>query len=202
MTRPTASPRGARAVNESHRRFFDAGLDLLGEEGYSALKLSRLCDRVGVTTGAFYHAFDGWSDFTDRLLEFWYQERTADIGAQAQAETDPSRRLDLLIQVAMGLRHRSESAIRTWAGIDPKVRAVQDRADRDRIEVVAEAFVAVNGDPDFSLRLARAAFYMLIGYEQVSAEQDPEALQWALRVLRSLVDTPPASWPIGRDPRP
>ncbi|GAA4119414.1 TetR/AcrR family transcriptional regulator [Nocardioides fonticola] len=191
MTRPAPLPAAASDVSESHRRFYDAALDLLAEEGYGALKLSRLCERLGLTTGAFYHAFDGWADFTDRLLDFWYQERTADIGARAHAEPDPARRLDLLIESALGLRHRAESAIRIWAGIDPRVRAIQDRADRDRIEVVAEAFVALTGDPDFSLRAARAAFYVLIGYEQVSAEQDVSALQWALRSIRALIDAPP-----------
>ena len=189
---PTAGSRLRAETGEAHLRFFDAALDLLDEEGFSALKLSRLCERIGVTTGAFYHSFPNWSHFTRRLLDFWYQERTAEIGARAHAETDPARRLDLLIEEAMGLRHRAENAIRVWAGVDPRVRAVQDRADRDRIEVVAEAFVAINGDADFSLRLARAAFYLLVGYEQVSAEQDPDALQWALRTIRGLVEGPPS----------
>lgn len=178
-------------VSEAHRRFYEGALDLLGEEGFGGLKLTRLCRRLGLTTGAFYHSFTSWPDFTEQLLEYWYRERTLETGARMLDEPDAHRRLDVLIAAALQLRHRAESGIRVWAGIDPRVRAVQERVDRERVEIVAEAFLGVTGDADYSQRLARAAFYVLIGYEQLSAVQDPDTLVWALRVVRGLAVGPP-----------
>lgn len=175
-------------VPESRLRFHDAALDLLAEEGFAGLKLARLCRRVGVTTGAFYHVFDSWSAFTEELLEHWYRERTAEVAERCAAVTDPGARLDLVLTEALALRHRAESAIRTWAGVDPRVRTVQERADRERIALVEDALLALTGDDAVAHRLARASLYVLVGYEQVTGEPDPEALFWALGHLREVAD--------------
>jgi AcrR family transcriptional regulator len=39
--------------------WIQAGYALLAEEGIQALKIDRLCDRLGVTKGSFYWHFDG-----------------------------------------------------------------------------------------------------------------------------------------------
>lgn len=186
MSQPDPLPRAVAETPEQQRRFFDAALDLLGEEGYSGLKLTRLCRRLGLTTGAFYHSFAGWRAFTDALLEHWYAERTLAAAERLRDEPDPARRLDLLLAAALDLRHGAESAIRVWAGVDPRVRDVLDRADRDRLDLTAAAFADLTGDPARARRLAQTALALLVGHEQLGAVQDPDTLAWALRAIRRL----------------
>ena len=48
--------------------YFDAGLEVLSDLGYGGLKLAEVCNRLGVTTGSFYHYFASWSAYTRALV--------------------------------------------------------------------------------------------------------------------------------------
>jgi AcrR family transcriptional regulator len=166
-------------------RFFEAGLDLLAEEGYGALKLAPLCRRVGVTTGSFYHAFPNWPTYTNALLQHWWEERTDRARVLAGEEEDPARRVELLVRAAVDLPHRAEAAIRVWAGVDPVVARLQREVDEQRLATVTEALAAVMppGSDDLARDLAQTAVFLLVGYEQSHASGGREALEWALRLI-------------------
>lgn len=170
-------------VSPIKRRFFDAAMEILADDGYGGLKLAPLCKRVGVTTGSFYHAFASWQKFTGEFLTYWFEERTQRIVDQATAVADAQEQVDMLLQVGLSLPHASESAIRVWAGIDPEVRKLQDEVDRIRLETVAAAFEGVMGDAEAALQMARASLYLVVGYEQAEGARDRGALEAALRRL-------------------
>lgn len=67
------------------------------------LKLAEVCHRLGVTTGSFYHYFTNWPTYTKELVAHWVQERTVLVIQAVRGETDPRRRIDTLIKVALGL---------------------------------------------------------------------------------------------------
>ena len=50
----------------SREAYFETGLDVLSDLGYGGLKLAEVCNRLGVTTGSFYHYFSGWPAYTKR----------------------------------------------------------------------------------------------------------------------------------------
>lgn len=176
-----------RPPSAAQLRFFDAAMDLLAAEGYGGFKLAPLCRRLGVTTGAFYHSFDGWAEFCRAFLAHWVAERTVAVVDLVTSEPDPARRVELLLTAGVSLPHASESAIRVWAGVDPEVRALQDDVDRLRLGTVHEAFVELVGE-EAATPLARAAFYAVIGYEQAADDvRDPAALEWILRRVQEQV---------------
>ncbi len=41
---------------------------MLSDLGYGGLKLAEVCNRLGVTTGSFYHCFPGWPAYTRELV--------------------------------------------------------------------------------------------------------------------------------------
>ncbi|HEY1134824.1 MAG TPA: TetR/AcrR family transcriptional regulator [Nocardioides sp.] len=168
------------------RRFFEAGLDLLADEGYGALKLAPLCRRVGVTTGSFYHAFPNWPGYTTALLQHWFRERTARAADIASSETDPARRVELLVRAAIDLPHGAEAAIRVWAGVDTEVAKLQQEVDEQRLTTVSEAIAAAMPAESHELaqHLAQSAFFLLVGYEQSHATGGRDALEWALRLIQ------------------
>jgi AcrR family transcriptional regulator len=170
-------------------RYYVAGLQILAEDGYGGLKLAPLCARLGVTTGAFYHSFESWQDYTSRLIDHWHTERTTRTSELARSEGVVHERIDLLMQAVISLPHSAEAAIRVWAGIDPAVAAVQVDVDRERLVAVTEAFEALIGDPESAAMLARAALYLLIGYEQSTGTHDVATLEWSLQQFRALATT-------------
>ncbi|MFN8067910.1 MAG: TetR/AcrR family transcriptional regulator [Mycolicibacterium insubricum] len=55
----------------SREAYFEIGLEVLADVGYGGLKLAVVCNRLGVTTGSFYHYFPSWGHYTRALIEYW-----------------------------------------------------------------------------------------------------------------------------------
>ncbi|MEJ2866151.1 TetR/AcrR family transcriptional regulator [Actinomycetospora sp. OC33-EN08] len=152
--------------------FFDAALRLLaaghddGSEGARprpGLRLAPLCRAVGVTTGSFYHHFEGWDGFVAALLEHWETTETARLVEAAGREADAVQRLSLLTHLALTFPHEAEAAIRAWAHVDPRVAVVQRRVDDARRAAVAECADEVL--PGQGEQVASLALDTLIGFQ-------------------------------------
>ncbi|GAB83710.1 TetR/AcrR family transcriptional regulator [Gordonia rubripertincta] len=169
--------------------YLETGLAVLADSGYSALKLSEVCNRLGVTTGSFYHFFKNWSDYTTQLIDHWLDSRTQVEVAAVQSVPDPLRRMIELIEFAVSLPHDAEAAIRTWAAMDPDVREVQEAADRARYDVVFDLAMELLDDRVAAHRYSSWANFVLTGYEQTTLPEDREALRWAAeQFITSLAD--------------
>lgn len=160
--------------------WFQAANEILAGEGYGALKLAPLCQRLGVTTGSFYHSFDSWQDFTDALLDAWLEERTQQTVDIVNQHTDPVDRLLMLADASTQLLHRTEAAIRVWAGVDERVGAIQRQVDDRRYQVVHAALVETVG-AELAPRYATWALSTLVGYEMLADGHDREQLAWSLQ---------------------
>ena len=106
----------------SRESYFETGLGVLSDLGYGGLKLAEVCNRLGVTTGSFYHYFPNWPTYTRELVAHWMQARSAQVQA-ARAERDPRRRVGALLEEGLELPNGAESAIRVWSAIEQPVRA-------------------------------------------------------------------------------
>ncbi|TIC89162.1 TetR/AcrR family transcriptional regulator [Nocardioides sp. GY 10113] len=164
---------------ELRRSWFAAANDILASDGYGGLKLAPLCQRLGVTTGAFYHSFASWQEFTDSLLATWLLDRTQQTIALAVTYPDPVQRLRRLAAASSELQHRTEAAIRVWAGVDDRVAAVQRDVDADRFQVVHDAMTALVG-PERAEAFTVWAMSTLVGYEMLADQHDRANLAWAL----------------------
>jgi AcrR family transcriptional regulator len=169
--------------------YLDAGLQVLSERGYGSLKLAVVCDRVGVTSGAFYHHFASWSAYTRALVQHWRQRFTVAMVARVRGEPDPRVRIDRLITVGLDLPHGTESAIRAWSSLDVDVYAVQADVDRQRYAILRESAFEILRDARQAELFAQWALYLLIGYEQATLPADPIALQWLVAQLVAALDS-------------
>ncbi|MFB1293880.1 TetR/AcrR family transcriptional regulator [Mycobacterium sp. pW049] len=176
-------------VVSSRDAFFEAGLDALSELGYGGLKLAEVCQRLGVTTGSFYHYFSNWSSYTQQLVAHWQEGTTIQVIAAVQAEPDPRRRIDRLIEAGLTLPHSAESAIRVWGAIDPAVREVQAAVDRQRFDVVCESALQILHDQRQAELFAAWAVYLLVGYEQAILPPDTSGLRWIVGQLLESLDS-------------
>jgi AcrR family transcriptional regulator len=174
-------------TQDRHVQYFDAAYTLLAEEGYGGLKLAALCREVGVTTGAFYHFFASWKDFTTRLLDHWQTERTTLLVALARSRTRGIDQLDALMEFSLELPHSAEAAIRVWSSIDPDVAVVQESVDAARFGVVSDAIRQIVPDPTTADRLARLGIMVLIGFEVSDVPKDQHLLEWSLGLIRDAI---------------
>ncbi len=163
--------------NDLRERYFEAAQEILATEGYGGLKLAAVCKRLKVTTGAFYHAFSSWNEFTTALLDNWRRQRTTLIIEVAKAP-DPVVQLQSLLAATVELQHGTEAAIRVWAAVDPEVAKVQAEVDRDRYEIVLDAMQRLVGKKEAPL-YANWGLNILVGFEAVGDHRTDE-LAWQL----------------------
>ncbi len=116
-----AVPRRTQAERTAatRRALVDAALDLLVERGWAGITSVAVCERAGLTRGAFVHHFDGLPDLFAAALDARYGE----LSAAAQAGPRPTSIADLVA--------------RTWESLTAT-----------DFKVVIEAWLAAANDPD------------------------------------------------------
>jgi AcrR family transcriptional regulator len=152
----------------SKESWIRTGLDALSEEGPAGLRIDRLCGRLGVTTGSFYHHFKNIEDFKTKLLEHWEEEATNEIIDQAAKHSGSDTR-DQLLEIrnlTAGIPKDPEVAIRAWALRDPLARAYQERIDRRRIESLEKLYSHYHPKGEARVR-ARFIYCIFIGARQI-----------------------------------
>jgi AcrR family transcriptional regulator len=174
----------------TRQSYFDAGLDVLSDLGYGGLKLAEVCNRLGVTTGSFYHYFTSWSVYTRALIAHWLQDRTVSIIDVIREEPDPRRRVGLLIREGLALPHSAEGAIRVWSAIDAEVHAVQAAVDRQRFDFLVESAFEILKNPRQARVFASWALYILVGIEQATLPpRNADDIQWIADQLLNALDS-------------
>ena len=172
----------------SRESYFETGLDVLSDLGYGVLKLAEVCNRLGVTTGSFYHYFSSWPAYTRELVENWMKERTVLVIEFVKNEPDPRRRIDSLVQVGLALPHGAEAAIRAWSAVDPDVHAVQVQVDQQRFDIMYQSALEILQNHHQAQMFARWAVYLVVGHEQATLPRDNAALAWIAKQLTDALD--------------
>jgi AcrR family transcriptional regulator len=92
----------------------DAGYAILAAEGMKALKIDRLCDRLGVTKGSFYWHFDGMPSYRTALIQAWGELRDEDRRhIDDMGDIPPRERLSKMMTSLVSPRHWTlERAVR------------------------------------------------------------------------------------------
>jgi AcrR family transcriptional regulator len=116
------------------------GQKLLRRGGIVAVKLQALTDELGLTTGSFYHHFDGMKDYLDQLARFYGADQVRQ-NVELVDDPDPRERLRHLGVIAR--THKMvplDAAMRDWAGSNATAAASVRAADEHLMRFIARAF--------------------------------------------------------------
>lgn len=150
--------------------WIQAGYALLAEEGIQAIKIDRLCDRLGVTKGSFYWHFEGMPSYRTALVQAWGELRDQDRAAlDDMTGVPPRERLSGMMSSLVSPRHWTlERAMREWARSDQSVAASVRAADRRLLRAVRQAFLDYGFADDEADFRASATFAAGIGFLHLS----------------------------------
>jgi AcrR family transcriptional regulator len=158
-------------------RYFEAALDIIASDGFEALTITKLCERLDVTIGSFYHHFKGSKAFLQAFYEYWETAHAYQLIEQVQLEDDPAVRFALLKKLSAGLPHAAEAAIRARSRTHPDAAAAQRRVDEARVEVVFETLRRLGVPSRRAKTLAVMAVAVLVGAQQMGEAEDPALMR-------------------------
>jgi AcrR family transcriptional regulator len=150
--------------------WIQAGYAIIAEDGLQALKIDRLCDRLGVTKGSFYWHFEAMPSYRTALIQSWGELRDQDRAAlDDMTAVAPRERLSRMMSSLVSPRHWTlERAMREWARSDEAVAASVRSADRRLLRAVRQAFVDFGFADDEADVRANATFAAGIGFLHLS----------------------------------
>ncbi|MFI9503907.1 TetR/AcrR family transcriptional regulator [Nocardia sp. NPDC052566] len=168
-------------------QYFDTALEVLAELGFKGLNIGVLCRRLGVTSGSFYHHFGSWQGFVDALLEHWENRQVRILRTLNFNQGNPDDDIRAMSDLAAGLHHAAEAAIRAWAANDESVNVAVKRVDDSRRRTVHKAIKGVVGDEDTATAVTSLGMAMLIGYQQIAAGGEELSLDRLLTEYARLI---------------
>lgn len=175
--------------NTDATAWLEEGLTLLAEQGAPAVTLDRLCERMEMSKGAFYHHFGSMPKFRSRLLGH-YEERftTAiiDVVEGAGGLTARAKLERLAAEAVDDTGPDLEIAMRAWAKQDREAAAMQERVDATRIAYLRERCEeAGHAAPE---RMATLLYLVLIGGDHLMPPLPAAEMHAVYELLYPLLD--------------
>jgi AcrR family transcriptional regulator len=162
----------------SAKDWLDQGLKVLAKNGFTALKAEPLARAMGVSRGSFYWHFADIGAFHAAILKHWREVAAEQIIANLETASKDENPLPLLLRQAFGGRLTLENAVRSWASVDPKVRAAVQAIDRRRLGYVEALLKQAGLAPDVARARAQILYWAFLGLAQ-SDKPLPKARQAA-----------------------
>jgi AcrR family transcriptional regulator len=164
MVRPTTS-NNRLTVDD----WVTAALTVLAEEGIGHVKITRLCQELGVTKGSFYWHFTDLDALLTAVAERWGagQDR-ARHELRSLATVEPTERLARASRVFFDQKLAPlDAAMRTWAQSDERARPAVKASDRYIFEFALTAFRDLGFTPAEADLRAKVLYYAGVGLEVV-----------------------------------
>ncbi|MFW0784660.1 TetR/AcrR family transcriptional regulator [Gordonia sp. CPCC 206044] len=163
MPETPSSRRGSRLNVDD---WLDAAMQLLISEGVGAIKIARLCERLGVTKGSFYWHFNDIAALMSALAA--HCREVEDSARQMLGELSslpPVERIESMVALASDPRRTTvESAVRTWAETDESMAAAVTALDEQIFSVTEQAMLDLGFDAREAHARATTLLYAGIGY--------------------------------------
>lgn len=154
----------------SRQEWLSEGLTILAELGAPSITIDRLCQRLGMTKGSFYHHFQGMRGYQTALLEHFEAEYTARLIDEVERGpvSAPLAKLEHLAELVVSLDLGKsgsgvEVGMRAWALQDDDARRTQQRVDRTRLDYLRSLTGGLDVDSRTAADLADLFYLTLIG---------------------------------------
>ncbi|MFT4248979.1 MAG: TetR/AcrR family transcriptional regulator [Pseudomonas sp.] len=160
-----------RTARLSAEDWAQAALDLIAEQGVSAVAVEPLARRLGVTKGSFYWHFPSRDALLQAALERWEQFEQEQVFGSLEEVADPRVRLRALFQlVAHEVRPHVIYSELLKALDHPAVRPVIDRVSQSRMDYLVASFRQAGLSSTEARHRARLAYAAYVGFLQLSIQ--------------------------------
>ncbi len=149
-----------------------AALEVIAEEGVSALAVEPLARRMGITKGSFYWHFSGRESLLEQALERWESHDARNLATSMGAIEDPRERLVAFIHGVSRERFTHDVYRQLCAAAGhPQVEPVLERVADRRMAQIAQAFAELGFDETAAAHRARLTYSVYLGFLQLQRQQ-------------------------------
>lgn len=160
-----------RAPRLSAEDWAQAALDLIAEEGVSAVAVEPLARRLKVTKGSFYWHFPSREALLKAALERWESVEQETVFGTLEAVSDPRERLRRLFQlVAHEVKSHVIYAALLKALDHPVVQPVMQRVSERRLDYLTASFRQAGMARVEAQQRARLTYAAYLGFLQLSLQ--------------------------------
>ncbi|MEM6261794.1 MAG: TetR/AcrR family transcriptional regulator [Bacteroidota bacterium] len=160
----------------SKQEWLEESLNVLASDGHQGLKIDRMCKRLSVTKGSFYHHFSSLERYKKQVLQFVLSQHL------------PHRDLKALPESQL----RVEQALRGWAQQEQAARDILHQLDESRIGLLKQQYVEEGLVPRVAQDIAQMAYAGFLGIQQLRGllpEAELESMWYMLnRMLKTEVE--------------
>jgi AcrR family transcriptional regulator len=162
----------------SREEWIAAARKTLIREGISGVKVERLADKLGVSRGGFYWFFKNRNELMDALLEDWEKTNTLPFFAAVErAGPDGLEQIRAIAELWIAEKEFSpayDSAIRDWARISSRARAVVEKVDDKRIGLLTTVCQRLGFEEKEAFIRARVIYFHQIGYYSLGLRESDD----------------------------
>lgn len=175
-----------------------ARIELL-RHGIQSVRVRKISNELGVTTGAFYHVYKNLEELHNDLLTDWKTRNTDPlIKASLEAAPDGRKQLiawDSVIQFEQNYNPIYDNVIRDWARISSNVKNVVKQIDAKRINALQDIYVNLGYDKKTAEFRAKIMYYHQIGYQTLEVEESLDQRLMNAAYYAEIISENPQKYP-------
>lgn len=156
--------------------WFAAGVAVLEQEGFTAVTIAVLAERLEVTKGSFYHHFGNMEGYVAALMRHWLEERGLAFIRLAE-RLKFSGRGPLLAGLSAEVGRRAEQAVRAWSRSSFVVDLHLRQLDGLRLKYLESLHLDQGLEGAEALAAARREYALMVGLGQLFPDLAPEDLR-------------------------
>ena len=165
------------------------GLQIIEEDGVASVTIEKLCARLNLTKGAFYHHFKNIEGYVKALMDFWLEENTLMFIEQADAMKTAKEKLQALVRLSASSKYRCESRIRGWGYMNGIVREYVKRVDDLRLNYLEGVNRDYGYESDYARKVATIQYALLIGLQHIYSQRTDEEYAELQNIVIDKFDT-------------
>lgn len=166
---PRTAEQNERVRAASRARIMEAALELFARNGYERTPVKMIAEAAGISQGLLYNYFDG----KDALLRALFEASMGDVRASfaaADAEPDPTRRVERLVRGGFEVVRRNMAFWRLSYGVRMQAAVLEGLGDHlpvwtETIHRTLERYLREAGVPDPAVEAA-ILFALIDGVSQ------------------------------------
>jgi AcrR family transcriptional regulator len=167
--------------------WLNAGLDELSENGYEGIKIDRLCKRLDISIGSFYHHFVNIDDYAEKLIEAWESLMHQHLVDALEQDASPEERLRTFHDRVLDFPVRLEVVVRAWSFHNDHVTKIVEKMDKKRMRMIAAQFMELGHKSDDAKLLAEVEYAAYLGVQMLCANKSKQSARKLYGVFSGLL---------------